>query len=43
MKELKISKELFEVVYNCNITTDKDMLSVYENINLYIFFFDCKK
>jgi len=26
MKEVKISKELFESVYNCDITTDKAML-----------------
>ena len=43
MKNLKASKKLFEVVYNCNITTDKDMLSVYENINIYEFAFKCKE
>ena len=43
MKDLKISKELFEAVYNCDITTDKDTLNAYKNINLYTFFFDCKE
>ena len=43
MKDLKISKKLFEAVYNCDIATDKDMLNAYKNINLYIFFFDCKE
>ena len=43
MKDLKISKELFEAVYNCDITTDKDMLGVYKSINLYEFAFKCKE
>jgi hypothetical protein len=43
MKDLKISKELFEAVYNCDITTDKDMLGVYKSINLYEFTFKCKE
>ena len=43
MKDLKISKELFEAMYNCDISTDKDILNAYKNINLYIFFFDCKE
>jgi len=43
MKDLVISKELFEEVYTCDITIDKDMFSAYKNINLYIFFFDCKE
>ena len=43
MNKVEISKELFEVMYSCDITTDKDILSAYNNINLYIFFFDCKE
>ena len=43
MRDLKISKELFEAVYNCDITTDKDMLGVYKSINLYEFAFKCKE
>ena len=38
-----ISKELFEAVYNCDITTDKDMLNVYKTINIYEFAFKCKE
>lgn len=38
-----ISKELFEAVYNCDITTDKDMLDVYKSINIYEFVFKCKE
>lgn len=38
-----ISKELFEAVYNCNITTDKDMLGMYKSINIYEFAFKCKE
>ena len=38
-----ISKELFEAMYNCDIATDKDILSAYKRLNLYIFFFDCKE
>lgn len=38
-----ISKELFEAVYNCDITTDKDMLNVYKSINIYEFAFKCKE
>lgn len=38
-----ISKELFETVYNCDITTDKDMLEAYERLKTSVndFFFDC--
>ena len=43
MHKVEISKELFEAVYNCDITTDKDTLNAYKNINLYTFFFDCKE
>lgn len=43
MKDLKISKELFEAIYNCDITTDKDMLNVYKSINIYEFAFKCKE
>lgn len=43
MKDLKISKELFEAVYNCDITTDKDMSGVYRSINIYEFVFKCKE
>ena len=43
MHKVEISKELYEAVYNCDITTDKDTLNVYKNINLYTFFFDCKE
>lgn len=32
-----ISKDLFEAMYNCDIATDKDILSAYKRINLYIF------
>ena len=38
-----VSKELFEAMYNCDIATDKDILSAYKRLNLYIFFFDCKE
>lgn len=38
-----ISKELFEAVYNCDITTDKDMLGAYRRINIYEFAFKCKE
>lgn len=38
-----VSKKLFEAVYNCDITNDKNMLDTYKRINLYIFFFDCKE
>lgn len=38
-----ISKELFKAVYNCDITTDKDMLGVYKRINIYEFAFKCKE
>lgn len=38
-----ISKELFEAVYNCDITTDKDMLGAYKRINIYEFAFKCKE
>lgn len=43
MHKVEISKELFEAVYNCDITTDKDTLNAYKSINLYTFFFDCKE
>lgn len=43
LKDLKISKELFEAVYNCDISTDKDMLCVYKNRNIYEFAFKCKE
>ena len=43
MNRIKISKELFEAVCNCDITTDKDMLGVYKSISLNDFFFDCKE
>jgi len=43
MKEVKISKELFESVYNCDITTDKAMLDVFKSISLNDFFFKCKE
>lgn len=43
MEDLKISKRLFEAVYNCDITPDKDMLGVYERINIYEFAFKCKE
>lgn len=39
----KISKELFETVYNCDITTDKDMLGVYKRINIHEFAHKCKE
>ena len=38
-----INKELFEAVYNCDITADKDMLGVYKRINIYEFAFKCKE
>ena len=38
-----ISKELFEAVYNCDITTDKDMLDVYKSINIYELAHKCKE
>lgn len=37
-----ISKELFEAVYNCDISTDKDMLESYKRLNIYEFAFKCK-
>lgn len=40
---MEINKELFEAVYNCDITTDKDMLGVYKRINVYEFAFKCKE
>ena len=43
MKEVKISKELLESVYNCDITTDKAMLGVFKSISLNDFFFKCKE
>jgi len=44
MKDLKISKELFEAIYNCDIAIDKDMLDIlYKSINLYEFVFKCKE
>lgn len=43
LKDLKISKELFEAVYNCDISTDKDILCVYKNRNIYEFAFKCKE
>ena len=43
MKDLKIRKDIFEAVYNCDITTDKDMLGVYKRHNIYEFAFKCKE
>ena len=42
MKDLKISKKLFETVYNCDIATDKDMLGVYKRLTVYEVAFKCK-
>lgn len=38
-----VSKDLFEAIYNCDITTDKDMLVMYKSINIYEFAFKCKE
>ena len=43
MNKVDISKELFEEVYTCDITIDKDMFSVYKRVNIYVFAFDCKE
>ena len=42
MKKL-ITKSLFDAVYNCDISKDKDMLSYYNRINIYEFAFKCKE
>ena len=43
MKDLKISRKLFETVYNCDLTTDKDVLVVCKRLNIYEFAFKCKE
>lgn len=43
MNKIEISKELFEEVYTCDISIDKDMFSVYKRVNIYVFAFDCKE